>query len=285
MCLGYGSKKVISRVTVTKREVSASQCHERFGTEKLYENLKQIPGVTVFQHCHDQNLSVSKYVREQTVFPDVIDQWDEWHGKKGFLKGIQSLSSGTLKTMYDKWSPKLADKPAALKTHAKFAIDNCEANPEKQKESLLIPLKHYQDDHSDCFPTARCKTDPKYEPRRKLLDENAVSLLETGITKCNLYKRSEKFVHGMDTFHLESFFNTLNLYRDKRIYFSSSQYRMRTLLAIIYWNENVGRDKYSMWQREDIEGNSVGIAKKCLKPPSYKFAEQIWTSLMNLFSE
>jgi hypothetical protein len=44
-----------------------------------------------------------------------------------------------------------------------------------------------------------------------------------------------------DTFYVESFNNVINIFQDKRISFSDEQYKFRSNLAVLHWNENVDR--------------------------------------------
>ncbi len=88
------------------------------------------------------------------------------------------------------------------------------------------------------------------------------------------------YVYNMDTFHLESLFNTLNIWRDKRIFFSSSQYRIRSNLAFMYWNENASREIAGIWQRSDVDGNKLGKAKKWFTVSTYLFAHELWSTVI-----
>ena len=40
----------------------------------------------------------------------------------------------------------------------------------------------------------------------------------------------------------------MNIFQDKRISFSDTQYNMRAQLAVIHWNENVDRVYTSVWK-------------------------------------
>ncbi|CAC5400295.1 unnamed protein product [Mytilus coruscus] len=60
---------------VTKADDVVSQRHERIGTDRVYTYLAE-KEVAVGVHCHDRNLSINKYIREET---DAINQNDTWH--------------------------------------------------------------------------------------------------------------------------------------------------------------------------------------------------------------
>jgi hypothetical protein len=46
------------------------------------------------------------------------------------------------------------------------------------------------------------------------------------------------YVLAKDTFYVESFDNGINIFQDKRISFSDEQYKFRSNLAVLHWNEN-----------------------------------------------
>jgi hypothetical protein len=50
---------------VTKGDDVVSQRHERIDTDRIYRHMDET-GVAVGVHCHDRNLSINKYVREET---------------------------------------------------------------------------------------------------------------------------------------------------------------------------------------------------------------------------
>lgn len=71
--------------------------------------------------------------------------------------------------------------------------------------------------------------------------ENPVAekLLKGVIVNSIIYKYPDDFKLGRDTYFVESFNNTLNIYQDKRIAFGSEQYKVRVFLRTCHWNENV----------------------------------------------
>lgn len=55
----------------------------------------------------------------------------------------------------------------------------------------------------------------------------AEKLLRNVIIISLIYKYPEDFKLGRDTYYVESFNNTLNIYEDKKIAFGSDQYKVR----------------------------------------------------------
>jgi hypothetical protein len=49
----------------------------------------------------------------------------------------------------------------------------------------------------------------------------------------------------------ESFNNVINIFQDKRISFSDEQYKFRSNLAVLHWNENVDRKYTSIWKSKN----------------------------------
>ncbi len=205
----------------------------------------------------------------------MINQLDKWHGQKQFQKGAVAISSGPLKNKNKTWSPRLSDKVNPLRTHTYYALQNCAEfegtvgeKAEILRRNLLLPLKHYKNNHSECFETARCRTDPNYQPSRVMLDEKASELLETFLKHSNLYTKAEMYVYNMDTFHLESLFNTLNIWRDKRISYLHSCIGMRMPLEKL---QEFG---------SDVDGNKLGKAKKWFTASTYLFAYELWSKVI-----
>ena len=94
----------------------------------------------------------------------------------------------------------------------------------------------------------------------------AEKLLHDAIQKSTIYKHAEDFCHGKDTHYVESFNNTLNIFQDKCICYSKSQYSMRSKLATIHWNTNVDRGYTSVWIKPTI--NYRGW--------DYRYREKLW---------
>ena len=64
VAIGEKTHKVLSCEHVTKTDDTVTQRHERFGTEKIYQHLKN-RSVAVGVHAHDRNLSINKFIREE----------------------------------------------------------------------------------------------------------------------------------------------------------------------------------------------------------------------------
>ena len=86
------------------------------------------------------------------------------------------------------------------------------------------------------------------------------------IVSSNLYKHPEDYVLAKDTYYVESFNNTMNIFQDKRIAFGDHTYRARSYLAVCHWNENVDREYTSVWNPRRPDALRSAKGKKCTKP-------------------
>ncbi|CAC5390215.1 unnamed protein product [Mytilus coruscus] len=221
VAIGEKTHKVLSCQHVTKADDVASQRHERIGTDRV-------------------NLSINKYIREET---DAINQNDTWHCVKAVKTALKKVAAGTAKSERKTWSFQLNDKVEPVSTHIHWAIRNCNNDPEKLKSSILNVVDHYKNRHLSSDPSSRCKYDKNYEPSRIVLTDPVAEKLLLGVLlNSNIFKYPQDYVLGKDTFYVESFNNVINIYQDKRIAFGDKQYNARSNLAVCQWNENVDRD-------------------------------------------
>lgn len=274
VALGYKTKKVLSHVHITKERDPVTQRHELIGVKDFYNYLETV-NTPVRIHVHDRNLSVNSYVKK---LGGPTNQNDRWHGIKNLKKGIDSISRGTKKEHGKSWHLDMEDKVEPIGTHAHWAIEHCKGDADTLRRLLAGVVDHYSNIHDKCPATSRCKTDSNYEPSRILLSNSTVkSLLKNAITKSTLYTAAEDFVHGMYTSHVESFNNVMNMFHDKRIYYSDKEYLARSLIAVLYWNENSGREHTSVWQPTGSAGSTRRSAKKkTYKVSTFNYTTNVW---------
>ena len=244
ICIGNKTKKVVAFKTVTSEDDRVAQRHEKLGTVSIYNSLKA-QSITIAKHCHDNNASISKYVREE--HPETLNQLDNWHGLKQLEKSLQNISKGPKRDHGRTWHNELDDKPHAIRVHAQFCLKNCNGSAENFRTAFVNCVKHYQGDHTNCPYISRCKTDTAagrfYNPTKKpVFSERAVQLLTDALEKSHMYKNAHLYVEDMSTAHVETFNTTLNVLHDKRISFSHQTYKAKTALAVGFWNE--GKEKF-----------------------------------------
>ena len=171
-----------------------------------------------------------------------------------------------------------------MATHCHWAVRNCGGDPEKLKQLLVNVVDHYRNNHEKCHESSRCKKDSNYEPSRQVLtDDVSQKLLRSVIINSTLYKNASDFVLGKDTYYVESFNNTINMFQDKRISFTDDAYRMRSELAVCHWNENVDRKYTSVWNPQRPNAPRSAKGKKNYKAPTYKYRQSIWSRQMRQF--
>ena len=249
VALGHSQHRVVGLVTVMRADEPVSQRHEMVGVRKLYDHF-DASSVSVKIHGHDRNASVNKYLatEQQTV----VNANDTWHATKGISRDIKKITTGTKKMMGVTWHPDLADKAASIKTHAYYAMKNCNGSNIRLREILDNTVEHYKNVHTNCLPESRCRSDANYEPSKYILsDSDAIAILSREIKNLQIYKTPADYVHCVDTHYVESFNNVILLYQDKRIKFGDKEYKRRTNLAVLDWNENVDRDFTSITYYED----------------------------------
>ena len=190
-------------------------------------------------HVDDRNVIINKYVREQQK--GTINQNDTWHVSVSIEKQLKGISSGAKCREGKSWSMQLNDKVRPVKTHVQYAIRYCNGDKEKVVAMLNNVVAHYENKHEHCHNSSRCKQDQNYIPSRQILtDSFAKNLLSSTIKNFDVYKKPQNYVHAMDTYSVESFNNTLNIFHDKRLgSLSKKSYTMKSSLAVCHWNENI----------------------------------------------
>ena len=239
IALGNKTHRVVGAITVTKDDDSVSQRHELYGVKKLYESFEDY-GLAINIHGHDRNASVNKYL--QKVRPNVENANDTWHAAKGVTKMLKSVTHGPMKHHGITWHEELKDKAASIKTHVYYAMKTCHGSPDTLRKNLDNIVEHYKDNHGNCQLESRCRTDENYIPSKvNLKDSSAISILVKAIHSLQVYKTPQDFVHCTDTHYVESYNNACLIYHDKRS-FGKREYKRRTDMAILDWNENVDRE-------------------------------------------
>ena len=177
---------------------------------------------------------------------------------------------------------KNSDKAASIKTHVYFTMKNCNHDPERLRSGLLNIVEHYKNNHSHCSPTSRCKTNVNYiSSKLPLTDVKAEAALFAFMKRLRVYKQAERYCHCMDTHYVESFNNAVLQYVDKRISFGEDSYKLRINLAILDWNEHVGRPSTSVRHIEEANNPRRKAGMPNLQKKTNTFKEEIWHRWIN----
>ena len=279
VALGNITHKVVNIQTVTRSDEPISQRHELVGVKNMYKDFES-QNVKVRIHGHDRNSSVNKYLAQEK--PNVKNANDTWHATKGITKILKNITTGAKKNRGITWHEELADKAASIKTACFYAMKSCNGNPDKLRDILDNIPRHYQDDHAKCLPESRCKTDEEYECSKcPIRDPVAIRLLTDAIRKLQIYRTPADYACCVDTHYVESYNNATLVYHDKRISFGEKEYKRRTYLSVLDWNENVDRDYTSVSEWEDAKAPRRKTGRKNLKPKSFTFVGQIWAEILN----
>ena len=281
VALGCNTHKVVRHEHVTRADDRVAQRHELIGTKRIYGFIED-QGYTVNIHVHDRNMSINKWIRENT---NSTNQNDTWHGVKSLkigLNGPKGICSGPRYKHGKTWHKELHDKLEPLCTHAHWSIRNSNGDSQVLRDSLVNAVEHYKGNHAKCSINARCQNDPQYDPSTVLIESQvAEKLLREKLTGSIIYKHAEDFRYGKDTYHTESFNNTVNMFQDKRIAFGDMQYSLRSYLAVLHWNENVGREYTSIHNPPDPNAPRSKKGKKRLIACSFNYRNSIWRSYMD----
>ena len=177
-----------------------------------------------------------------------------------------------------KWFAELSDKTVSIKTHIYWSMKYCNCNEETLRKNILNIIQHYKGIHNECFPTSRCKTDVQYIPiKMQIVSEAAEKSLEDFLKSLEMYKKPGLFKYCDDSHWVETFNNALLQYHDKRIVFRKSQYDLRTNLAILDWNEHIGRPATSLKTVIDYKNPRRNLPKRVLKKKTNCFKSNIFS--------
>jgi hypothetical protein len=243
--IGDNSHKVLCHQLVTKTDDAVTQRHETVGTRAVMDMFDE-KNIGIHMWIHDRNMSINKLVNDRYI----INQNDLWHGVRNLKKAMSKVMCGAKKYHGQTWHFELDDKLNSIANHVYYAAkaSNGDADSMRQRLDTIVP--HYKNQHSNCPAESRCKVDEKYEPTKKVItDPKAEKLLTDALHSTILYKNTKDFSFGKDSHYVESFNNVLNVFGDKRINFSSSEYEKRAKLAVLHWNENVDRGYTSTWHK------------------------------------
>ena len=279
VCIGYSTHKVLCSSHITWIDDHCTQRHELIGTKRIYQHLES-KQVKISAHAHDSNASINKYIREEK--PNVVNQNDTWHVGVSMKKAVSQITKGAQYKHGVTWHWEIQDKASSIITHTHWAMRNCNGDPKVLRDSLDNVVAHYQNNHEHCHPTSRCRSEALYELSKVVLaDPVAINLLTKCIKSSAVYKRAPDFVKALDTCHVESFNNVLNVFHDKRIVFQSTQYEMRTDLTVCHWNENVDRPYTSFTTLGRTDPSSRQAQKKNYKDCTYNYRTAILGRLMD----
>uniref|UniRef100_A0A6B0UYN3 Uncharacterized protein n=1 Tax=Ixodes ricinus TaxID=34613 RepID=A0A6B0UYN3_IXORI len=127
----------------------------------------------------------------------------------------------------------------------------CDGSATKLRTTLLNCVDHFCGRHSNCVEDSPCKTAGHVPSTLLIQDPVAENLLYSFLRSTTVFKNAGDYIQAKDTYHVESFNNTMLIYIDKRVHYMDRSYSLRQGLAVLDWNEHVGRQYTSTYFVED----------------------------------
>ena len=285
--LGEKTHQVIDHQHITKAMDKCPQRHETVGVKRMYDEFDTV-GIHINKHVHDRNLSVNKVIRErESAFGrKTINTNERWHGTKAIAGGIRKVSVGTKKNFEaGQWHPDLKDKGAIIKTHVYWCIENCQNDPLKLRKLIDVAILHFQNIHTECEPSAKCKQNNYLPSFTVIKSDTAVKLLTKFLHSLVVYQKAEDFAATGDTYYVESFNNTCLIYLDKRVHFGHQMFELRAALSVLDWNEHVDRPYTSIHHSIRANRPRQHRGQKVYKKKTNNFVDNIWDLVVQCLSE
>ncbi|KAF4530368.1 hypothetical protein B566_EDAN018171 [Ephemera danica] len=240
----------------------------------------------IFTFLSDRHRGVAKMVRER--FPEIYHSFDVWHLSKSLSKKLSKAA-----TKY----PLLAKWRDSILLHLWFSCANCNENEDHLIELFLSLLNHIQNKHSwsgGAFVNKcghgrlgrRAKnkmwlnnraanpgnnTDAEFSELNKIINNKSF---------LNDLKHAKYFLHSGD---VEMYHNERLVLLPKRLHFSYEGTMMRSTLAVLDHNYNVGRKVTGskvVWSK----ASKSYIVKNVYEKKSNQWRKDILNSVMSCLS-
>ncbi|XP_015764652.1 PREDICTED: uncharacterized protein LOC107343583 isoform X1 [Acropora digitifera] len=271
----FSNKKIIAVCNWSRENERSAPSREVPMTKEMITNLIENQGHNVKEIAHDCVMALKAWFQGKGI----KNSFDTWHGTKGVARDMKKICSGTRRDEGIKWFTQLSDKAKATKTHFYWAMRNNDGTAAGFQQYLLNIVDHYQGKHDLCHQDSRCKHAGYICSKKEVSDSKAVDAYRTAIMKTTIYKNPSDYLLCRDTFYIESFHVVVLIYAPKRIHFGDDTYEMRVSLAILDWNENVGRDVYSVQYYQHSRHPGRMAPTRVLRPKTFAFREAIWHTL------
>lgn len=269
-CLSGSTHRIVGISTLSRSEHSIAQTREYECTVEVIPQV-QARGLNVTEVAHDFHLKIKNYIINTL---HMKNSFDTWHGTKNVAKGLDKVTKGR---GIDNIKAELRDKKASTKRHLYWCMKNCGESELELQSSIMNISKHYQGDHSHCYSASFCHNEAYQPSKVPLKDPAAIAVFEKALKDTMIYKHAQFYCRCRDTFWIESFNHQLLTYIPKRIHFHTSTFKMRMSLALMDWNENVGREVSSLRHYTDLKRPTRRTPKRILKAKSFSFVETIWS--------
>ncbi|KAM7284747.1 uncharacterized protein LOC115313090 [Ixodes scapularis] len=146
----------------------------------------------------------------------------------------------------------------------------CGGSATKLKTTLLNSMDHFCG--RNCVDDSPCKTTGQVPSALVMKDPVTEKLLSSFLRSTTILKNAEDYIQAKDTYYVESFNNAMLIYLDKRIPYFDNSYNLRESLAVLDWNEHVGRQSHIV--EESCHPDRQG-GKKKYSMKTYSFIQEI----------
>ncbi len=230
-------------VTFALKQVSADTSSVALEVEGCFEGITELKhhGAEIEVFGTDCSTSVSKLMRE--TFPEILHEHDVYHIEKRVRKQLLQKANQRGNTILHGWVKPVINQPW-------WVAQNCNQDPVELREKWMSMIYHTTNKHEWDFFTKyhKCAHPPLVEEdqrKKKWLtpDSNAHAAFRDVVMNERLISDIQKLTRAVHTGSLESYHSLINKYCPKRQHFSFKGMLVRTELAILDLNNNIGREQ------------------------------------------
>lgn len=229
------SEKILDFEVVQRKQVVGDL--EKAGCERVLRRLRDGDHVPIKLMATDRHRGIGLLMR--TTFPEVHHEFDVWHLAKSLQKKIRAL---------EKKTPQLAQWKAAISHHLWWSSMTCQNNADSLVERFTSLLNHVVNVHSwsggtihhECAHPPLSADDIRvkkwFNPRSE-----AFAKLKRIIEDKTFLKDIRHASNYCHTGGLEAYHSTRLKFLPKRLHFGYVGMCLRSIIAILDHNNNVGR--------------------------------------------
>jgi THAP domain len=245
------TEKIIDFFIIQKGQVTGDL--EKAACDRLMTRLVVDESIPITLFLSDRHRGIGLLMR--TKFPDIMHEFDVWHMAKSLMKKIQASTKQS--TVIPEWH-------RSIRNHLWWSSKTCDGNADLLVEKFQSLMHHVCDEHSwegegnlfnKCEHT---QLDEEERATKMWITPNShdYQLLRKHITDKAFIKDLRHTNHFCHTGGIESYHNVRLKYMPKRVHFTYDGMTLRSMLAILDHNANIGRA---------VTGESVRYSKATKK--------------------
>ena len=231
------SQKVVDFEVVQKGMIKGEL--EKPGCDRMLEKLVKTEKCDIKLFLTDRHKGVRWLLR--TKYPEITHEFDVWHLSKSLMKKFKG---------FEKKYPKLHLWKPSINNHLWYCAQSCNGDGDLLVEKFISILYHIKNQHTwkDGRKKKKCEHGPlsEIESRKKLWvkgNSEEYRVLKKIILNKSLLKDLRQLKHFVHTGKLESYHNVRLKYMPKRIHFSYEGMFLRSTIAAMDHNNNLGKKK------------------------------------------